>query len=195
VVKKEGSTAAVGDEKIEVEYVNEDVKAPEGMEEVFKNFLSVEELLAAREEPEEAAESAVATTTTSKVEEEQERKKKKWKSEEAEEQKVHLTKPKRKEMKRFKVAQLKQMVSRPEVVDMHDVSSMDPLLLIHLRVSRNAGFFFSFFFFFFSFDFFINFSVQSTFRVIGSRSASIYKPNEERIRFPFSCPNTLQLPE
>lgn len=51
---------------------------------------------------------------------------------------VALTKKQRKEEKRFRVAKLKQLVAKPEVVDMHDVSAPDPLLLIHLRTLRNA---------------------------------------------------------
>ncbi len=63
-----------------------------------------------------------------------------WKSEKesAAAAAVALTKKQRKEEKRFRVAKLKQLVAKPEVVDMHDVSAPDPLLLIHLRTLRNA---------------------------------------------------------
>ena len=37
-------------------------------------------------------------------------------------------------MNRLTVAQLKQLVDRPDVVEMHDVTAQDPRLLIHLKV-------------------------------------------------------------
>lgn len=65
--------------------------------------------------------------------------KKKWaKQEEAAEEEKRLTKPQRKEEKRLRTAMLKQLVAKPEVVDMHDVTSPDPLLLVHLKTLRSA---------------------------------------------------------
>ena len=32
------------------------------------------------------------------------------------------------------MAQLKQLVDRPDVVEMHDVTAQDPKLLVHLKV-------------------------------------------------------------
>ena len=51
---------------------------------------------------------------------------------EGEEQK--MSKKKLRKLNRLTVAQLKQLVDRPDVVEMHDVSAMDPKLLIHLKV-------------------------------------------------------------
>jgi len=48
------------------------------------------------------------------------------------------TKKERKNLKRLKVAVLKQLVSRPDVVDIHDVNSHDPLLLVFLKSYRNS---------------------------------------------------------
>ena len=36
------------------------------------------------------------------------------------------------------VAELKQVVAHPEVVDVHDVNASDPRLLIHLKSYRNS---------------------------------------------------------
>lgn len=41
-------------------------------------------------------------------------------------------------MTRLSVAQLKQLVSRPDVVEMHDVTAQDPRLLVHLKATRNT---------------------------------------------------------
>lgn len=41
-------------------------------------------------------------------------------------------------MNRFTVAELKQLVARPDVVEMHDVTAQDPKLLVHLKATRNS---------------------------------------------------------
>lgn len=46
-----------------------------------------------------------------------------------------ISKRKVKQMSRMTVAELKQRVSHPELVEMHDVTARDPLLLLHLKVS------------------------------------------------------------
>ena len=45
-----------------------------------------------------------------------------------------ISKRKLKQMTRMTVAELKQRVSHPELVEMHDVTAKDPLLLLHLKV-------------------------------------------------------------
>ncbi|CAG2174647.1 unnamed protein product [Oppiella nova] len=52
------------------------------------------------------------------------------------EQKV--SKRKLKQMTRMTVSELKQRVSHPELVEMHDVTARDPLLLLHLKATRNS---------------------------------------------------------
>ena len=47
-----------------------------------------------------------------------------------------MSKKKLRKLNRLTVAQLKQLVERPDVVEMHDVSAMDPKLLIQLKVRR-----------------------------------------------------------
>ncbi|XP_056677074.1 splicing factor 3B subunit 2-like [Monodelphis domestica] len=41
-------------------------------------------------------------------------------------------------MNRFTVDELKQLVARPDVVEMHDVTAQDPKLLVHLKATRNS---------------------------------------------------------
>ncbi|KAH9505181.1 Splicing factor 3B subunit 2 [Bulinus truncatus] len=49
-----------------------------------------------------------------------------------------ISKKKLKKLTRLTVAQLKQLVSRPDVVEMHDVTARDPRLLVHLKAARNS---------------------------------------------------------
>ena len=49
-----------------------------------------------------------------------------------------LSKKKRKLANRLKVAQLKQLVKRPDVVEVHDVTAADPRLLVYLKSYRNT---------------------------------------------------------
>jgi len=49
-----------------------------------------------------------------------------------------LSKRKMKKLNRLSVAELKQLVSRPDVVEMHDVTARDPRLLVHLKSTRNT---------------------------------------------------------
>ncbi len=46
-----------------------------------------------------------------------------------------MTKKKLRKLNRLTVAQLKQLVDRPDVVEMHDVTALDPKVLIILKVS------------------------------------------------------------
>lgn len=56
---------------------------------------------------------------------------------EAEEEQI-LSKKARKKSKRLSVAELKQLVTYPDVVEAHDVTSSDPRLLVFLKSYRNT---------------------------------------------------------
>jgi splicing factor 3B subunit 2 len=49
-----------------------------------------------------------------------------------------LSKRKMKKLTRMSVAELKQLVARPDVVEMHDVTARDPKLLVQLKSHRNT---------------------------------------------------------
>ncbi len=49
-----------------------------------------------------------------------------------------LSKKKKKLISRLSIAELKQLVARPDVVEAHDVSSSDPRLLVYLKGYRNT---------------------------------------------------------
>jgi splicing factor 3B subunit 2 len=56
----------------------------------------------------------------------------------AEDEKPKLSKKKMKKLNRLSVAELKQLVLRPDVVEMHDVTAHDPKLLVLLKATRNT---------------------------------------------------------
>ncbi|XP_074662695.1 uncharacterized protein LOC141915170 isoform X2 [Tubulanus polymorphus] len=58
--------------------------------------------------------------------------------EEVDDGKPKMSKKKLKKMNRLSVAELKQLVSRPDVVEMHDVTAQDPKLLVALKATRNT---------------------------------------------------------
>jgi splicing factor 3B subunit 2 len=55
-----------------------------------------------------------------------------------EESKKIISKRKQRQLRRLTVAELKQLVKKPELVDWEDVTSTDPTLLIHIKSSRNT---------------------------------------------------------
>ncbi|KAG5925145.1 hypothetical protein E4U61_002259 [Claviceps capensis] len=57
---------------------------------------------------------------------------------EEDQDKPKMSKKKRKEMNKLSVAELKALVSIPEVVDWHDVSSSDPRVLVQIKAQRNV---------------------------------------------------------
>eukprot|EP00937_MAST-01D_sp_MAST-1D-sp2_P001939 g1939.t1 len=105
---------------------------------VFAKFASAEELTkSAADEAREAAAAKVA------AEEEARRKAAESLHSDSDEDEAGgaddgLSRRKRKLAKRLSVAELKQLVSRPEVVEAHDVTSADPRLLLHLKAYRNT---------------------------------------------------------
>ena len=54
------------------------------------------------------------------------------------EEKKPLSKKKQRKMNRLTVAELKQLVKKPEVVEWTDVTAADPRLLLHLKSYRNS---------------------------------------------------------
>lgn len=114
---------------VEIKYVTatdlDDVDAP-GMDEfkrVFEAFAKPEELTAEKQEEggeEEQEEKAPETVAA------------------LEPEKKGLSRRQLKAMSRLSIAELKQLVERPEVVEFHDANSADPKLLVHLKAYRNT---------------------------------------------------------
>lgn len=55
-----------------------------------------------------------------------------------EEEENKISKKRQKQMTRMSVAELKQKVSRPELVELHDVTGRDPVFLLQLKSTKNS---------------------------------------------------------
>lgn len=114
---------------VEVEYVSAQYDSVGEFEEVFKRFATAELLTQQKSQeppPEESKEPEEATTSREPT-----------KNAIVDEPKG-LSRRKRKQLSRMSVAELKQVVSRPEAVEGQDITASDPRLLVHLKSYRNA---------------------------------------------------------
>jgi len=132
--KKEDVELAVAPVDVEVQYISSEIRNEvmtndtlAQFRDVFEKFSSPEELTAVKEDTKEVDD---AGEKKEKMEVEE--------KEEAEEKAVVLSKRKRKLLSRLSVAQLKQLVKRPDVVEVHDVTASDPRLLVYLKSYRNT---------------------------------------------------------
>ncbi|CEG41434.1 splicing factor 3b subunit 2-like [Plasmopara halstedii] len=139
VSKPEHEPTLTSNPDVEIEYVSADPEkeltlpqddpAYEEMMRVFGKFTSAEELCGVTDnedrkdddENEEAEGCKDDDQTKKETEEEQ-----------------LLSKKARKKSKRLSVAELKQLVTYPDVVEAHDVTSSDPRLLVFLKSYRNT---------------------------------------------------------
>jgi len=101
---------------------NEEIVIPDEMKEVFIKF---------QEHAENAVQPSVYIPPSQQEEEEEHEEKRETK-------RKTLGKQKRKKLSRFSVAELKQVVNRPDVVEKHDVASPDPLLHVSLKSIKNS---------------------------------------------------------
>lgn len=137
---KENDEQSAADD-IEIELVPEEIELDKNYEEfskVFEHFKFndgdvVKEVK--KDEP-----SSIKMTISERLkarmfEEEEEDEKEK---EDAEADGPKMSKKKMKKMTRLSVAALKQLVNRPDVVEMHDVTARDPKLLVQLKATRNT---------------------------------------------------------
>jgi splicing factor 3B subunit 2 len=127
-------------EGIEVEYVSADYDTDSSVDpsffeqfrSVFGKFTRPEELLSleqAENESREHADVKEEDVWATRVKDSEETNDESAKA---------LSKKKKKLQSRLSVAELKQLVHRPDVVEAHDVSSSDPRLLVFLKSYRNT---------------------------------------------------------
>ena len=127
------SEASMDDFEVQIEYVSADIgnevtfgdKILDEFKSVFEKFAKPEDLtsLALTSAAGDADESVKPGDDVDEVAAEEEEK---------------LSKKKKKLMSRLSVAELKQLVQRPDVVEAHDVTSSDPRLLVFLKAYRNT---------------------------------------------------------
>ncbi|XP_047324087.1 splicing factor 3B subunit 2-like [Impatiens glandulifera] len=123
-------------EQVEVEYVPEkadfDVELDEDLKRVFEKFsfkdnIDTEE----NDKKDEAADNAISNKKADSDSEEEEQ-------DTRQKDKGGLSNKKKKIQRRMKIAELKQISSRPDVVEVWDATSADPRLLVYLKSYRNT---------------------------------------------------------
>uniref|UniRef100_A0A7G3AYN7 Putative splicing factor 3b subunit 2 n=1 Tax=Lutzomyia longipalpis TaxID=7200 RepID=A0A7G3AYN7_LUTLO len=130
------------EEDVQIEYVPEKITIAD-LAPMYRQFYRVFELFKIEEKrPNEAAlaEQAAAEKAAKEkaklvmedMDEEEEFEQEKL------DDKERMSKRKMKKLTRLSVAELKQLVSRPDVVEMHDVTARDPKLLVQLKAHRNT---------------------------------------------------------
>jgi len=139
-VKSEGgSNAAAKSEEVIVEDASIDLSNPALAEfaDIFARFKKRSEYAAgvAAEEEEKLEDSHVDPAEKSK-EERIDEELRHLAGEGVEDQ--QLSRRKLKEQNRYAISQLKQLVAKPEVVELHDVNSAHPRLLVYLKSYRNT---------------------------------------------------------
>ena len=126
--KAGSAAAAAADEPVDVEYVSvhADVSANPQLQDlgrVFEHFTTAEELTSRTAAEDPAAAQAEEKSGASAA---------------AEEAKAELSRKQKRKQKRLTIAELKQLVAKPEVIEQWDVTAQDPRLLVHLKSYRNA---------------------------------------------------------
>lgn len=124
------------DQDVEIEYVYE---APEEND-LFKNFANVFERFSragpikskSNDETEESDKKAIVVSTNTETDQRLK------KADENEDKEKKISKKRMKQMTRMSVADLKQKVARPELVELHDVTGKYPLFLLHLKSTKNS---------------------------------------------------------
>jgi len=140
------------EEEEEVVWVGEEIEldpydsATAEFQQAFARFMRPEELTSKREETEDEDEDEEEEDPEAAAKARAEARKKAKEAREAAKQKKavqidagkRLSKRERKLKDRLTIAELKQLVDRPDLVEPHDCNSSDPKLLIHLKSYRNT---------------------------------------------------------
>jgi len=137
--KEEAERAANELNEVEVEYIQEELELDplDPMYRTFSKIFATFKLIDPAEakqmaEDEEARKHAEQFKKVPKLLEDDDM------VEETETGEPKISKRKLKKQNRLSVAELKQLVARPDVVEMHDVTARDPRLLVHLKSTRNT---------------------------------------------------------
>ncbi|KAM4611815.1 splicing factor 3B subunit 2 isoform 2-T2 [Polymixia lowei] len=138
--KKEGGDKDQEPE-VEIEYVAEEPEIYDPnfifFKRIFEAFKLTDDVKKEKEKEPEKAEKP-ETAVLKKKGFEEEKKDSDDSDEEVRTDVPKLSKKKLRRMNRLTVAELKQLVARPDVVEMHDVTAQEPKLLVHLKATRNT---------------------------------------------------------
>ncbi|XP_038118175.1 splicing factor 3B subunit 2 isoform X1 [Culex quinquefasciatus] len=128
-------------ERVEIEYVPEKVTIAD-LAPMYRQFYRVFEIFKLEAKPKEQAKAD--TTESEKIAAAKKASEKDGDEDDDDamdveiDEKERISKRKMKKLTRLSVAELKQLVHRPDVVEMHDVTARDPKLLIQLKSHRNT---------------------------------------------------------
>lgn len=132
-------------EDVEIEYVTEDPEILDPnfifFKRIFEAFKLTDDVKKDKEkEPEKTDKQEIITTLKKKgfLEEKKDSDDDDDDDEDRKQEALKLSKKKLRRINRLTVAELKQLVARPDVVEMHDVTAQDPKLLVHLKAARNS---------------------------------------------------------
>lgn len=127
--------------EVEIEYVTEEPEIYDPnyifFKRIFEAFKLTDDVKKEKEKEPEKAEKQ-ETSMLRKKGFEEEKKDSDDSDEEIRADGPKLSKKKLRRMNRLTVAELKQLVARPDVVEMHDVTAQEPKLLVHLKATRNT---------------------------------------------------------
>jgi splicing factor 3B subunit 2 len=118
VPQEDGDVKVEEEEEFEIEYVAAPVFQNEEEASMFEDIKEIVDHFSMNQQEEEQVPEKSETL------------------EEVKEEK--LSKKKRKLQKRLPIAVLKQLVERPDLVEIHDTSAADPFILLHLKSMRNT---------------------------------------------------------
>uniref|UniRef100_A0A1A8PCN3 Splicing factor 3b, subunit 2 n=2 Tax=Nothobranchius pienaari TaxID=704102 RepID=A0A1A8PCN3_9TELE len=128
--------------EVEIEYVTDEPEIYDPnfifFKRIFEAFKLTDDVKKEKEKEPEKAEKQEVLGVLRKKGFELERRDSDDSDEEVKQDVPKLSKKKLRRMNRLTVAELKQLVARPDVVEMHDVTAQEPKLLVHLKATRNT---------------------------------------------------------
>lgn len=128
-------------ENIEIEYVPEKITVAD-LAPMYRQFYRVFEIFKLENKPKEMptpVQTAEEVKAAKKAAEKNADEEDEFDDgEDRKDDKDRMSKRKMKKLTRLSVAELKQLVNRPDVVEMHDVTARDPKLLVQLKAHRNT---------------------------------------------------------
>lgn len=131
-------------DNVEIEYVPEKVTIAD-LAPMYRQFYRVFEIFKLESKPKEPTkaemaenEKAAASKKMNEKDDDDDDDEDDAMDDELKDDKERISKRKMKKLTRLSVAELKQLVARPDVVEMHDVTARDPKLLIQLKSHRNT---------------------------------------------------------
>lgn len=126
---------------VEIEYVPERLTVAD-LAPMYRQFYRVFEIFKLENKPKEApmpVQTAEEVKAAKKAAEKNAEEEDEFDDgEDRKDDKDRMSKRKMKKLTRLSVAELKQLVNRPDVVEMHDVTARDPKLLVQLKAHRNT---------------------------------------------------------